>query len=143
MMFATFIRYVHNIEKSNAIVNEYLKIKNRGISHDIPDFPIAELEAVTLLEHPVGLREQFLRDSERVVVHFTCLVMFCRNRRWFVIVRVDLVHDLLFGPGHLVVVEASVLRRRFMDHVTDTNRGMSLGVGITEGFNHTSLVWIL
>ena len=142
MIFATFIRYVQNIEKSNAIVNEYLKIKNRGISHDIPDFSSSRLEALTLLEHPVSLREQFLRNSELFIVQFTDLVVFGRNRRWLVVVRVDLVHELLFGPGHLVVVEATVLGRRFMDQVTDTDRGMSLGIGVAERFNHTNLVWI-
>ena len=115
--------------------------KSRYISRR-SGFLSSRLEALTLLEHPVSLREQFLRDSELFIVQFTDLVVFGRNRRRLVVVRVDLVHELLFGPGHLVVVEATVLGRRFMDHVTDTDRGMSLGIGVAERFNHTNLVWI-
>ena len=102
-------------------------------------FSSSRLEALTLLEHPVSLREQLLRDSELVIVQFTHLVEFGRNRRRLVVVRVDLVHELLFGHGHLVVVEATVLGRRFMDHVADTDSGMSLGIGIAERLDHINL----
>lgn len=56
------------------------------------------------------------------------------------VVGIDLVHDLLFGAGHLVVIETANLGFAFMYHVADPYGSMTLGVGIAEALNHDNLV---
>lgn len=56
------------------------------------------------------------------------------------VVGIDLVHDFLFRPGHLVVIEPANLGFVFVYHVTDPYGSMTLRVGITEAFNHVNLV---